>query len=670
MSCLRAACAVTPIFLCPVPVHAADIYFDDVPLVLTASRMAQSPLDAPAPVSIIDRQLIEASGFTEIHDLLRLVPGFLVADWPDGSPTVANHGLGDAYDRRIKVMIDGRTVNNALWGNTNWHDLPVRIDDVERLEVVRGPNGAAYGANAFQGVINIITRAPATESGFTLISRLGDDGFSDNGVRLNSSAGAPIDWRLSMSHRHAVNFRQHKDDEGVPQSEETLDRAVFNFQAATSLSMQDELRLQLGVSDGSDRRGYPTHPEHSGSFPIRSDKVRANYLHLAWTRTFDIDSELTLQYYHQDHRVRSDWMINWEDGSRIPTNIDADSRRDDLEVQFNHRLSREWHMLLGAGVRHDYLHSQRYFSQSPTQRATSWQTFGSLTWQPVDWLRVNAGGTFEHHDYSGKLFSPRLALNFAPTPDTAIRLSTGKAYRAPTLMESRSSEAIRDGDDTVRLGYWASLPVKPEEVRYTELGYVALFNQYGLSLDTRIFHERYSRYIDDEACRPLSVKGCPFPVPRDFNAKLSRSAYYFLNSGEFSMKGLEFSVDWRHADWGRVLLSQAFIDIETHGKVADVAIEDSAPSSMTSLLVIKNLPARWTLSAGYYHNHPMQWLNDGSRIPSRDRYDLKLARRFGAMGSDNEYALTVQSVDGAYAEFHENKFRQESRIFASLRLSW
>jgi len=83
-------------------------YFDEIPIVLTASRLQQSALDAPAPVTVVDREMIVSSGFTEIHDLLRLVPGFLVADWPDGSPIVTNHGLGDPRDRRIKVLIDGR----------------------------------------------------------------------------------------------------------------------------------------------------------------------------------------------------------------------------------------------------------------------------------------------------------------------------------------------------------------------------------------------------------------------------------------------------------------------------------------------------------------------------------------------------------------------------------
>lgn len=136
----------------PLAVQASsDPFFDDIPLVLTATRLAQSPLDAPAAVTVIDREMIEASGFTRIYDLLRLVPGYLVSDIADSSPSVASHGLGDAYDRRIKVMIDGRTINSPLWGDTKWDNLPLRIDDIERLEVVRGPNGAAYGAMPTRG---------------------------------------------------------------------------------------------------------------------------------------------------------------------------------------------------------------------------------------------------------------------------------------------------------------------------------------------------------------------------------------------------------------------------------------------------------------------------------------------------------------------------------------
>ena len=221
-ACLAALCL-------PANAGAADdsVFFGEIPLVLTASRLSQAAPDAPAPITVIDRQLIHDSGFTELHDLLRLVPGFLVADWASGSPTVANHGLGDAYGRRLKVLIDGSTVNNPFWGNVDWQDLPVRVDDVERIEVVRGPNGAAYGANAFQGVINIITRSPRTESGSTITLRGGHREAHEVAARFSGPRTDALAWRITASQRTADNFLPFDGEPG--EKIERIARSLWPF---------------------------------------------------------------------------------------------------------------------------------------------------------------------------------------------------------------------------------------------------------------------------------------------------------------------------------------------------------------------------------------------------------------------------------------------------------
>lgn len=667
-------------------VAAADLFFNDIPLVLTASRLARSPLDAPAPITVIDRELIAASGFTEIHDLLRLVPGFLVADWPDGAPVVANHGLGDAFDRRIKVMIDGRTINSPLWGDTKWQDLPIRVDDIERLEVVRGPNGAAYGVNAFQGVVNIITRAPATEDGITLIARAGRNGFYDHGVRINGEAGTPLDWRLSASRRSAVNFEPHREDRGPLHPGERVTYNVANFNAVSQLSARDELRLHLGASAGTSARGSPdrdSYPDH----PPHDERERSLYLQLGWLRTIDVDSSLNLQYHHQQERTRGRWVIRATIGDAllsVPTNRDSDAHRDDLELQFNTRLSATATAMLGAGLRAEVAESLRLFGSTRPKHATHAQLFGSVTWQPLPPLTFDVGGTLERHDYSGSLFSPRLAANYALGADAAVRLSTGIAYRAPSLMESRAFETIREGDTIRRILYRALAPLEAERMRFVDLGYVAHFRGLGLSLDARAFHESYTRFIDDKSCRTypadyafatLSAQQqgvvCSRAEPANFvPLEDGQKAFYFLNSGAFIMNGAEFTADWRREGWGRIVASQAFIAIRARGALSDRDIVRSAPRAMTSLLLIKELRRRWRASLGYYHNDRFHWMNDGDRVPRRDRFDLKLARSFGARGADNEFAVTAQSVKGAYPEFHESKYRQEPRLFASVRVSW
>lgn len=658
--------------------QAADPFFDEVPLVLTASRLEQSALDAPAAVTVIDREMIEASGFTELHDLLRLVPGFLVANWPDGSPTVVNHGLGDAHDRRIKVMIDGRTVNSVLWGDTRWQDLPIRVDDLDRVEVVRGPNGAAYGVNAFQGVINLITRPPATEDGVTLIGRVGRNGFFDTGVRINNPVGTAVDWRLTASRRAALNFESHFEPGMGYHSREHIARNVVNFNASTWLGPQDELRLQLGASDGVNRRGTPG----KESFPPHNESDRSLYLHMGWVRALDVDSEFSMQYYHQQERVRAGFpvpMVDAATGTRlmVPTDTDRDARRDDLEVQFNDRLSDNLRMMIGAGVRQESVESLRYFNRTDPVRATHWQMFGSLTWNPIERLSIDAGGTWEKHQYSGTLFSPRLAALYAISPEQSLRAAVGTSYRAPSMMESESFEVIRMDGMVKSIMYRAMNPVEPERVRYVDLGYVAHARELGLRFDARVFRESYSRYLDDNSCiNPPNLGTFPTHavctgVPDNFVPfRPEQKSFIFSNLDAFVMNGAEFSIDWRHRGWGRVILSQAFIDIDPRGRVFDGDIQKSAPSAMTSLLLIKNLPNRWRASLGYYHNQEMYWLNGGDRVPARDRFDVRISRGFGHKSQENEIALQVHSVGGRYPEFHAGKFRAEPQAFVSLRYTF
>ena len=312
--------------------------FADMPLVLTASRMAQSPLDAPASTFVIDREMIEASGFTEIHDLLRLVPGYLVTEWPDAGPSVVNHGLGDAYGNRLKVMVDGTAINNPLRGNVLWLDFPLRVDDIERIEVVRGPNGAAYGAGAFQGVVNIITRSPQAESGGSFIGRFAAEGkYDDAQLRYSSGSDGALNWRMSASRRQVQPFESYNNN-----SMEQIERAVFNGVANYHLTERDELNVQLGLSDGTDTRGYPK----GRFFPIHDENEQERFFKLGWTRSFDAESELSLRFSHLNHETRGQWNARVA-GSPL-VYADYDTSHDALELQFFERLSPSLKYLVGA----------------------------------------------------------------------------------------------------------------------------------------------------------------------------------------------------------------------------------------------------------------------------------------------------------------------------------
>jgi iron complex outermembrane receptor protein len=669
-----------------------DLFLADLPTVLTASRIEQSPLDAPAPVTVIDRETIRASGFTEIHDLLRLVPGFLVADWPGGSPVVVNHGLGDARSRRMQVLIDGRSAYEPLQGGVDWQDLPIRIEDIERIEVVRAPNQASYGANAFMGVINIITRQPFDDHGLGIAVSRGRLDFEDNYARLGGQAGE-VGWRISASSRQATNFRDlgYEVPHPIPQAanwretywrNELVDRQTLVAQASVRPAPDQELRVDLGLSQGEDRIGS-TSPAYADD-PAHRRSNRNRYFQLAWSKSSGDDSELSLKYYHLDRSVDERYAIAGTSAT-LPVDKGVEISRDDLELQQYRRLSETLKGVWGVGVRHDRASSDYYLYGLGEEGGTQWQLFGNLDWQAApNWL-LHAGGMVERHYNTGTLFSPRLAANYAITPTQSLRLSAGRGYRAPTIYESSAREAYAYDGGIADVNNWQDgLPIEPESVDFIDLGYVGRYSRLGLLLDARVFLEKYRNYIDTNSCildpavSPTpNVARCPFPVPDGYERPLGfpgkggrfghYKAFYSRNSGDILVSGGDISLDWRHAWLGRVVLAHAITQIRASSGT-DRDTEVSAPQHATSLLWSRDLPWRTRISVGYYQYGYMMWPTDGDHQPAYERVDLKLAKRFGKKGAEDEIALTWQNLNGSHQEF--DYYTAERQAFVTLRLSW
>ncbi|MBL8427624.1 MAG: TonB-dependent receptor plug domain-containing protein, partial [Dechloromonas sp.] len=189
-------------------IAAADesIYFSELPVVASVSRLPQRLADAPTAVTVIDRDMIKASGVRDLNDVFRLVPGFQTYPHTTEPARVSYHGLNDEdYSPRVQVLIDGRSMYSPLFGNgVNWATIPVALDDIERIEVVRGTNSVSYGSNAFLGVINIITVDPALTRGLSVSVSHGSQNVRDQALRLGGQIGEVGDFRLT--------YRQLNDD--------------------------------------------------------------------------------------------------------------------------------------------------------------------------------------------------------------------------------------------------------------------------------------------------------------------------------------------------------------------------------------------------------------------------------------------------------------------------
>jgi iron complex outermembrane receptor protein len=165
-----------PVFAQAVAVSEGD-FLNDMPMVLSVSRLSQRLDEAPGAVTVIDREMIRLSGARDVAELLRWVPGFQVtSSFEADTPTAYYHGAFNEFTSRMQVLIDGRTAYSTyLSGSVGLGLLSVAMEDIERIEVLRGSNSAAYGARAFLGVINIITRLPVESYGWALSAKAGEN---------------------------------------------------------------------------------------------------------------------------------------------------------------------------------------------------------------------------------------------------------------------------------------------------------------------------------------------------------------------------------------------------------------------------------------------------------------------------------------------------------------
>ena len=226
----------------------------DIDTVISATRIRQPLTESPSSITIIDRDMIVASGAIEIADVMRLVPGMQVG-YPTGNQmAVTYHGLGDEFPRDMQILIDGRSVYKPSYADVDWLFLGVVLEDIERIEVIRGPNTPLYGSNAVSGVINIITRLPYQDRGTSARITAGDLATRDGMIRHSGSNGA-LDYRVTLNYQEADGF-----DGNLDSTNDNRNLASASFRGIWNPRPSDEVDIQLGYTDGD--LGAGAEPRH------------------------------------------------------------------------------------------------------------------------------------------------------------------------------------------------------------------------------------------------------------------------------------------------------------------------------------------------------------------------------------------------------------------------
>lgn len=638
-------------------------FLDVMPVVLSVSRLSQPLNEAPAAVTVIDQDMIRASGFRDIPDLLRLVPGFSVAYTRDNTWAVGYHGMADAFSRRFQVLVDGRSIYSAIYGQVHWQELPLSIDDIERIEVVRGPNAATFGANAFFAVINIVTKeAVQTPGGFASL-QYGEQGMA--GFTLRQGGGTDnLNYRLTFSAQDRDRFETDVvDGSATGKLFEASKTYLLNGRLDYRLSTTDEVSAQFGASVGDWQGGRQyVPPQMVHSLEPRQQDVDNQYVQLKFHRLLNADHEWMVQFYHSRHRVEAASSLD-AFGLTIAGDTDSLQTRTNLEFQANTRINPVLRMAWGAEVRREAVESRLYFGDGETREGLLGRVYANLEWRARSDVLVQGGTMLEHHYDTGFDVSPRVAVNYTLAPGHTLRFNVSQAYRTPTFLEQDGYYVYRSSTgvpvDVIGI---SPNDLQSERIRSHEIGYVGQYSSWNLNLDAKLFHDKVDHYIGS------SSVALP-PGAELISGAGAGSARQSLNGGSLTLRGADLQLNWKPTRAFQISAQFSRVLIADSSDIVDNDLPLSAPKNNFSLLGRYDLGAGWDASVGVYRSGRMTWLNDGDITQAFTRWDARLARRWAWQGHAVEAALVGQNLGDDYSEFRkENVFSR--RVYGSLSFAW
>ncbi|HWU84711.1 MAG TPA: TonB-dependent receptor [Rhodocyclaceae bacterium] len=603
-----------------------DGYLGELPVVLSVTRLAQSLADTPAAVTVIDRDMIRRSGARSVYDLLRFVPGFVVSGWNGANPIANYHMRFDEYGARLQVFVDGRSVYSSLYlGDTHRGLSAVPMEDIERIEVLRGSNSAAYGANAFLGVINIVTRNSADTRGTLVSVNLGSDGISDQSVRYGWG-GDNADFRITVSRRADQGFKNDRAYTPYYTPTDDTDLNQVHFRGDLRPSADDEVQIELGGLNHRTGEGSGT----LGNAPF-SGTDASSYVSGRWTRQLTPTQSMSLSASFDDETLTS---LKYEDGSVlslpvIPVDQGGRSQRAQLEFSLTQKPSETVRTVWGTTWRRESATSRALFDTDQTYAQTQLRLFGNLEWRLAPQWLLNAGALLENNSKVGTSSAPRLVLNWQPAPEHTFRIGATKATRTPSLFELYGNNPVRNPADGATLFHeiQASGNARPERIYSQEIGYLGDFREQGITLDVRVFKEQIRGV--------LAARGGD---PNDY-----------VNAVDSADRGFEYQLQWRPRRGTRLLFAQAQIHIDPDPTQPDQAIQ--TPHTSYSAAWFQDLPQQWEMALMYWHVSTMSWRGEPGRLPAYGVTNARLARHFLLGRARSEVALTVQAIGGDHREF-------------------
>lgn len=552
---------------------------------LSIASMAPNKVrETPAAVSVITRQDIQNSAATTIPDLLRMIPGMNVAAVNNNTKAVSSRGFHDVYSNKFLVMIDGRTVYTSLFSGVFWDTQDLILEDIERIEVIRGPGASTWGANAMNGVINIISRSSFDTVDNQMVATVGDSkqqlSLRHGGETTGGSAYRV--WGKATKTASA----------GAPPGQASFDEnhlSNLGFRSDIPLNLTSQLSLSGQVYDGQSDQLLQLTP---GSFIEDEQNVSGGHLLGTWSEESG-QSTLSLKAYF-DYMEREGYLLNIEESH---ANIEA-----------THTYAYSASSSLSYGGSLSYKRDDVRPAQTSVMQLVPYESstlIASLFLQNESWvtndLKLVANARLDRHEHSGWEFQPSLRALWRLDEDAEIWAAVSRSTRTPSRIER---DLFVDGDI-----YLTGDPdARSEKLTAYELGYRERFSP-NVTLDLTAFSYDYSQLTS------VSVTG--------FNFMTLQPLATMSNLAEAKSYGFEAETRWDVTPEWSIQASYSWIKVD----------ETELDANSYSVLAVNNVPSHqlflqsnWQLSPELDLNLALSHVDtlDETGVPAYTDMDMRI----------------------------------------------
>lgn len=545
---------------------------------VSASRRPVKASETAAAVYIISSEEIEKAGYASVAEALKTAPGVFSQKVNAYHSAVSIRGYADVFADKLLVMVDGRSVYNPIFSGVFWDLAYVNMQDIDRIEVVRGPGGSLWGANAVNGVVNIITKKAGLKDGGTF--RLGF------GTELNLETALSYQERVSDDFSYRVyGLFQDRDEQDLSNGEGAGDawssqRLGFRLDWEPDLDSSLSLTGDFAYLREDERQTLPTFAPPYRETVANLSKVQSGYLSGLWTRRIDENN-------------RFDLRGSFSDEQRKTTIYNENHRLYELEFQHEYLMD-EQVLLWGLFYRYSQteISNSERLSFNPGRRDE--QLFSFFVQDEIslieDELSLTLGTKLEHNGFTGFEFQPTARLAWAATEDYTLWGAVSRAVQTPAqaftdinlLNSVFSGPAPPAGTPSYVIG---NSDLEAEVLYSYELGLRGRLTD-ELSADLAFF------YNDYHTQKSYDLQGADL----HFENFLYSQAY-----------GAELALDYRVSSEWQLKSSYSYITID--GKIKDGSVdlysleqvEGSVPAHMVKVQSFWQFAKDWNLWKSFYY---------------------------------------------------------------------